>query len=116
MKFPWVPKGSPPWKGPLKVQRVLGSFTFLLRDGQVWHASKIKKWTTTALGHEQVPERAEAQRQDAVPPEDNQPPAPVAQAATTKDDPLRDSRRTASLAGDQAGGGHDVYSLPVRCL
>ncbi len=43
-KTPWTPKGLSPWKGPFTVKQVLGSFTFLLSDGQVWNASKLKRY------------------------------------------------------------------------
>jgi hypothetical protein len=44
-KLPHVPKGASPWSQPKTVDRVLGAYTFLLSDGQVWNARKMKPWT-----------------------------------------------------------------------
>ncbi len=39
-----VPKGISPYKGPLKVEKVLGHYTFHLSDGQRWSARHMKQW------------------------------------------------------------------------
>ncbi len=39
-----VPKGRSPYRGPLKVVRVLGRYTFELSDGQKWSARQMKRW------------------------------------------------------------------------
>ncbi len=39
-----VPKGRSPYRGPLKVIRVLGQYTFELSDGQKWSAWQMKRW------------------------------------------------------------------------
>ncbi len=47
VKVPWVPKGNPPWKGPFKVERALGSFSFRLEGGRVWNDgvnAKMEHW------------------------------------------------------------------------
>ncbi len=39
-----VPKGMSPYKGPLKVEKVLGHYTFWLSNGQCWSARRMKHW------------------------------------------------------------------------
>ncbi len=64
VRLPWVPKGTSPWKGPLVVRDVLGSFTFRLSDGQVWSARNMK----SAIRDPEIPDQW--QDEDApVPPE-----------------------------------------------
>ncbi len=39
-----VPKGTSPYKDPLKVDKVLGQYTFMLSNGQRWSACHMKRW------------------------------------------------------------------------
>ncbi len=39
-----VPKGTSPFKGPLKVEKVLSCYMFMLSDGQHWSAHCMKQW------------------------------------------------------------------------
>ncbi len=39
-----VPEGTSLYKGPLKVERVLGHYTFMLSDGQRWSTCRMKWW------------------------------------------------------------------------
>ena len=42
MKLPHVPKGKSPFSEPKTIIDVLGFYTYLLDDGQVWNARKMK--------------------------------------------------------------------------
>ncbi len=48
-KCPWSPKGTSLWKGPKKVIKVLGAYSFLLDDKQIWHANQIEKCVRDSL-------------------------------------------------------------------
>ncbi len=39
-----IPKGASPYKGPLKMEKVLGCYTFMLSDGQRWSTCHMKRW------------------------------------------------------------------------
>ena len=42
VKRPFTPKGMSPFQGPRTVKEVLSYYSFLLDDGQVWNARKLK--------------------------------------------------------------------------
>ncbi|MCP3661670.1 MAG: hypothetical protein GY696_04105 [Gammaproteobacteria bacterium] len=46
-KLPWAPKGCAPWSEPKTVERVLGTYNFLLSDRQVWNSRMMKPWRRT---------------------------------------------------------------------
>ncbi len=66
-KSPWSPKGTSPWKGPKKVIKVLGAYSFLLDDKQIWHANQLKKWVRDSLAPEQWIEQDSALQPQAAP-------------------------------------------------
>ncbi|MCP3668588.1 MAG: transposase family protein [Gammaproteobacteria bacterium] len=71
VKMPWVHKGLSPWKRPFTVTKVLGSYIFLLSDGEVWNSRNIKRVPPAQSGHEEFldddgPLRRLQQPQDAV--------------------------------------------------
>ncbi len=39
-----IPKGATPYKGPLKVEEVLGCYIFVISDGQCWSTCCMKQW------------------------------------------------------------------------
>ncbi len=81
VKVPRVPKGNPPWKGPFKVERILGSFTFGLEDGQVWNAAKMKRWIQWKPEQEQwINDDAHVQRVPPPPEHQQQQQPPVVQS------------------------------------
>ena len=45
-KLPHALKGKSPYSEPKKVTRVIGFYTFLLDDGQVWNARKLRPFRT----------------------------------------------------------------------
>ncbi len=48
-RLPWSPKGTSPWKGPLVIEQVLGTYTFRVSDGQVWNSRSLKHWRAAAV-------------------------------------------------------------------
>ncbi len=43
-KLHQVPKGYSPWSKPMKIEEVLGNWSYKLSDGQKWNARKLKKY------------------------------------------------------------------------
>ncbi len=41
------PKRNLPLERPKKVIKVLGAYSFLLDDKQIWYADQLKKWLRT---------------------------------------------------------------------
>ncbi len=41
---PHTPKGQSPYRNPMKVERVLGRYTYILSDGQKWSARRLKRY------------------------------------------------------------------------
>ncbi len=66
-----VPKGTSPYKGPLKVEKVLSRYMFMLSDGQCWSACRMKRWyepPLTDVQEEQPILRRSSQSNIGIPP------------------------------------------------
>ncbi len=42
-KLPHAPKGSSPQSQPLRVEKIIGQWRYLLSDGQVWNARRMSR-------------------------------------------------------------------------
>ncbi len=49
LRKPHVLKGQSPFSTPLVIREVLGNWTYLLSDGKVWNARRIKRYYDPAL-------------------------------------------------------------------
>ncbi len=41
---PYTPKGQSPFRNPMKVEKALGRYTYILSDGQKWSARHLKRY------------------------------------------------------------------------
>ncbi len=49
LQKPQVLKGHSPYSSPLVIREVLGNWTYLLSDGKVWNARRIKRYYEPGL-------------------------------------------------------------------